>query len=46
VRGSGSRDDDRGVPEAVEGRHVTDTVEEAYRSGEPQIFFVNSGRCP
>jgi hypothetical protein len=27
------------VPEAVEGRHVTDTVEEAYRSGEPQIFL-------
>jgi len=25
------------MPEAVEGRHVTDTVEEAYRSGQPQI---------
>jgi hypothetical protein len=32
------------VPEAVEGRHVTDTVEEACRSGDPQIFFVSSAR--
>jgi hypothetical protein len=33
------------MPEAVEGRHVTDTVEETYCSGEPRIFFVSSGRC-
>jgi hypothetical protein len=48
VRGSRSRDDHRIVLRALvptgvcqkpsRGRHVTDTVEDAYRSGETQIF--------
>ena len=56
MRGSRSRDDHRIVLRALvptgvcqkpsRGRHVTDTVEDAYRSGETQIFLVSSGSGP